>query len=296
MRIHKLVLTMSGKTQKVKETKNIPIEKLVPGVFDLRSSWENGELQKSIEKDGILQPISVRPSKNHLGKYEVVDGNRRVRIATTLGIKEVPAVIYLDLGDNDALKMAIVTNVARATLNARDQGVAVKRYRALNPNKTLDTIAVELGMSPKLVRDYTYVAELNPSIKIAKAGTPASEAHKKGEVMTKTARQLARVTAKKHPDLEERHGAQKELAEAIRYLPQRQRSKIIVAYGKEPKETSISEIIKEVKKITRHVVSVELTEEMYSALNHFKLDRNLDVAKALRALILEGLRHYKYMV
>lgn len=287
---------MSVITRKPSETKSIPLEKLVPGIFDLRSSWENGELKKSIEEDGILQPITVRPSKDSPGKYDVIDGNRRVRIATTLGLKEVSAIIHPDLGDNEALKMAIVTNVARATLSARDQGVAVKRYRALNPEKTWDTIAVELGMSPRLMRDYLHVAELDPSIKIAKAGTPATQAHKRGEIVPKTARRLARVTARKYPDLNERHAAQKGLAKATRHLPTHQRARLLATYARAPKETPITEIIKEVKETTTHLVTVGLTKEMYDALNHFKKDRNLDMSKALRQLIFDGLRHYEYMV
>lgn len=287
---------MSAIIKKPLETKNIPVEKCIGGIFDLRSTHENGELKKSIEEDGILQPISVRPSKVHPGKYDVIDGNRRVRIATTLGIKEVPAVIYLELEDNDALKMAIVTNVARATLTARDQGVAVKRYRDLYPDKTWDTIAVELGMSPQVLRDYVYLADMEPTIEIAKTGVSERMAERKGELTIDHARRLARVTARRHSDLKERHEAQKALVKATQYLPPNQRVKVLTSYGKASPETIIPTIIEEVKQTTKHIVHAELTDEMYGALEHFMKDRNLDISKALRQLLLEGLRHYQYMV
>lgn len=290
------VLTMSVKTREKPETRIIPVEVCIGGIFDLRSSWENGELKESIAKDGILSPITIRPSKSFPGKYEVIDGNRRVRIAATLGIKEVPALVYPDLEDNDALKMAIVTNVARATLTERDQGIAVTRYRTLNPDKTLDTIAIELGMSPRGVRDYIYLAEMEPTIKIARRGTTATEADKTGELVPETARRLATATAQRHEDLEERHKAQIALAKVIKYFPERKRRTVLKAYAKAPPGTTIPMIIQEVEETTKHIVGVELTDEMYSALNHFKKDRNLDLSKALRQLILDGLRHYQYMV
>src|SRR5210317_1324424 len=54
------------------------------------------ELAKSIKKNGIIQPIAVRPKKNELGKYEIVAGERRWLAAQKAGLHEIPVTV-LDL-------------------------------------------------------------------------------------------------------------------------------------------------------------------------------------------------------
>ena len=43
------------------------------------------ELANSIKKNGIIQPIAVRPSKSNLGKYEIIAGERRWLAAQRAG-------------------------------------------------------------------------------------------------------------------------------------------------------------------------------------------------------------------
>ena len=44
------------------------------------------ELANSIKKNGIIQPIAVRPKANHNGKYEIVAGERRWIAAQRAGL------------------------------------------------------------------------------------------------------------------------------------------------------------------------------------------------------------------
>ena len=48
------------------------------------------ELANSIKKNGIIQPIAVRPSKSDSGKYEIVAGERRWLAAQRAGLHEIP--------------------------------------------------------------------------------------------------------------------------------------------------------------------------------------------------------------
>ena len=60
------------------------------------------ELANSIKKNGIIQPIAVRPSKSDSNKYEIVAGERRWLAAQRAGLHEIPITI-LDLSDVESL-------------------------------------------------------------------------------------------------------------------------------------------------------------------------------------------------
>ena len=84
------------------------------------------ELANSIRKNGIIQPIAVRPSKLNLGKYEIVAGERRWLAAQRAGLHEIPVTI-LDLSDVESLEVAIVENIQRDDLNPIEEARGYKR-------------------------------------------------------------------------------------------------------------------------------------------------------------------------
>ena len=84
------------------------------------------ELAQSIKKNGIIQPIAVRPDINNSERYEIIAGERRWLAAQKAGLHEVP-IILLDLDDNEALEVAIVENIQRDDLNIIEEAKAYKR-------------------------------------------------------------------------------------------------------------------------------------------------------------------------
>ena len=84
------------------------------------------ELSQSIKKNGIIQPIAVRPSKINSEKYEIIAGERRWLAAQRAGLHEVP-IIVLDLDDSETLEVAIVENIQRDDLNIIEEAKAFKR-------------------------------------------------------------------------------------------------------------------------------------------------------------------------
>jgi len=84
------------------------------------------ELAKSIKKNGIIQPIAVRPKKNELGKYEIIAGERRWLAAQKAGLHEIPVTV-LDLSDQESLEVAIVENIQRDDLNPIEEAKGYKR-------------------------------------------------------------------------------------------------------------------------------------------------------------------------
>ena len=84
------------------------------------------ELVNSIKKNGIIQPIAVRPKKDKSGKFEIVAGERRWLAAQRAGLHEIPVNI-LDLSDVESLEVAIVENIQREDLNPIEEARGYKR-------------------------------------------------------------------------------------------------------------------------------------------------------------------------
>ena len=84
------------------------------------------ELANSIRKNGIIQPIAVRPSKSDPGRYEIVAGERRWLAAQKAGLNEIPVVVT-DADDLKSLEFAIVENVQRHDLNPMEEAQGYKR-------------------------------------------------------------------------------------------------------------------------------------------------------------------------
>ena len=86
----------------------IPVEKLHPfdgHPFKVKDDDEMNTLIESIQTQGILSPLIVRPIE-HTDEYEVISGHRRLHAAQKAGITEVPALIYAL--DRDAAAIAVV--------------------------------------------------------------------------------------------------------------------------------------------------------------------------------------------
>lgn len=81
------------------------------------------ELANSIRKQGIIQPLIVRPVGN---KYEIVAGERRYRAAQLAGLFEVPVVIR-HIPDEAAIAIALIENIQREDLNPIEEAIALDR-------------------------------------------------------------------------------------------------------------------------------------------------------------------------
>ncbi|MCT7953314.1 ParB/RepB/Spo0J family partition protein [Ancylothrix sp. C2] len=82
-------------------------------------------LVESIKRDGILQPLLVRPLNND--RYELVAGERRYRAATEVGLKEVPVVIR-QLTQQQALHIALIENLQREDLNPIEETEGILEF------------------------------------------------------------------------------------------------------------------------------------------------------------------------
>ena len=103
--------------------KSIPISQIGRNPFQPRrefNSDEMAELQESLKASGLLQPITVRRRSGKDG-FELIAGERRLRAATKLGWKEIPAIIK-EIDDKTVLTLALVENLQRTDLNPIEEG------------------------------------------------------------------------------------------------------------------------------------------------------------------------------
>lgn len=106
----------------------LPVAAIKPNPYQPRREFDEtelAELQASIKASGLLQPITVRRA---IGGYELISGERRLRAATRLGWKDIPAILR-DVDDRTLLTLALVENLQRADLNAVEEA---KGYRRLS--------------------------------------------------------------------------------------------------------------------------------------------------------------------
>ena len=130
---------------------NIPVSKLHPfegHPFKVKDDEEMNTLIESVQTQGILSPLIVRPIEN-TDEYEVISGHRRLHAAQKAGISEVPALIY---GlDRDSAAFAVVdSNLHRDHILPSEKAFAYKlKMDALShQGKRTDLTSDQIG--PKL--------------------------------------------------------------------------------------------------------------------------------------------------
>lgn len=105
----------------------LSISDLKPGKYQPRSIMQEEALHalsQSILKQGVMQPIIVRPIGNN--QYEIIAGERRWRAAKLANLNEVPVIIK-NIPDESALAMALIENIQREDLNPLEEAVGIKR-------------------------------------------------------------------------------------------------------------------------------------------------------------------------
>jgi ParB family chromosome partitioning protein len=109
--------------------RQLPVELLHPSRYQPRRNFDAENLTalvESIRAQGILQPLLVRPHPELPDHYEIVAGERRWRAAQAAQLHEVPIVLR-ELGEREALEIAIVENVQRQDLSPLEEAEGYRR-------------------------------------------------------------------------------------------------------------------------------------------------------------------------
>lgn len=117
------------------------------------------ELVKSIEKNGIMQNLTVIPQEGKSGEYITIIGHRRSAAAKMAGITEVPCRVVEDMSKKEQMATMLEENMQRSDLTIWEQAQGFQMM--LDLGETEETIAEKTGFSKKTVRHRLNIAKLD---------------------------------------------------------------------------------------------------------------------------------------
>ncbi|WP_339841491.1 ParB/RepB/Spo0J family partition protein [uncultured Maribacter sp.] len=144
------------------EIQNLNIEKVIPDPMQPRKTFNElllKELSESIEKHGVLQPITVRKSEK---EYIIVMGERRYRASKLAGKETVPCIVR-DYESNAILEIQIIENLQRQDVEPTEEADAIAY---LSEKYAPTEIAKRLGRSDNFIRQRLKLAGLIEGFKI----------------------------------------------------------------------------------------------------------------------------------
>lgn len=145
----------------------LQITMIEPNPEQPRKAFDEEELENladSIRKEGLLQPIIVRPMGD---TYQIVAGERRWQASQRAGLESVP-VRVIEMDDEQALRIALVENLQRSDLNAIEEARGYKDLMAKGGltqadlaeavSKSRSAVANSLRLLdlPQQIQDYVY--------------------------------------------------------------------------------------------------------------------------------------------
>jgi len=137
------------------DLKHIPIDLIQRGKYQPRTNMHEEALQElanSIRKQGVMQPIVIRPISSD--KYEIIAGERRWRATQIAGLDTIPALIK-PVGDEAAMAMALIENIQREDLNPIEEAMALKRLQdefELTQQEVADAVGKSRATVTNLIR------------------------------------------------------------------------------------------------------------------------------------------------
>ena len=155
----------SEKKEKIFEKKidTLNIDLITNNPFQPRSNFnieKINELASSIDKYGIIQPITVKKTKN--GSYELISGERRLRASKILGLKKIPAYIKSNK-KGESLEMALVENIQREDLDPIEVAISYKKLTD-NIGLTQSEISERVGKKRSTITNYIRLLKLDSII------------------------------------------------------------------------------------------------------------------------------------
>ncbi len=141
----------------------LSLSALIAGRFQPRTQWDDAalaDLAASIQSQGVVQPIVVRPLAG--GLYEIIAGERRWRASKLAGLTSIPAVVR-QLDDQSALAIALIENIQREDLCAIEEARAIRNLTD-SFSLTHEQVAQVLGRSRESVSNLLRLLKLELSV------------------------------------------------------------------------------------------------------------------------------------
>lgn len=147
---------------KLEKVMKIPIDEIHAfknHPFHVRQDEDMQKLIDSVQENGILVPVLVRPEKDGNG-YEMISGHRRKFALEFNGAKEIDAIVR-DLDDDQATIIMVDSNIQRENIMPTERGFAYRmKLEAMNrQGKRSDLTFSQLGKKLKEKYSYENLAE-----------------------------------------------------------------------------------------------------------------------------------------
>jgi ParB family chromosome partitioning protein len=156
----------------------IEIDKIDPNPFQPRKEFDEeglNELASSIKELGIIQPITVKATKN--GRFQIISGERRFRASKIAGLDKIYAFVR-DANDQGLLEMALVENIQREDLNAIE--ISVTYQRLIDEcNLTQEKLSDRIGKKRATIANYLRLLKLPAEIQVGVRDDKISMGHAK---------------------------------------------------------------------------------------------------------------------
>ena len=141
----------------------IPVARIDPNPAQPRTRFDDDALRRladSIRKDGLLQPVLVRPNGD---RYTLIVGERRLRACKLAGLPAVEALVR-DIPDDKLLEVTLVENIQRENLNPIEIALALQRMLT-ELGLVHGQLAARTGMSRAAVTNHLRLLKLPASVK-----------------------------------------------------------------------------------------------------------------------------------
>ena len=138
--------------------KYINIDKIKSNSYQPRVYIDKKDLDNlsfSIKKYGFIKPLTLRKDNND---YELIDGEKRYRVAKKLYIKDVPSVV-LDLSKEDAIILSLLENE-----NSLTPLEEAKIYSKLLDKMTIKKLSSKLNTNEKDIKNKLELLKLTPLV------------------------------------------------------------------------------------------------------------------------------------
>ena len=158
-----LLSTSNSNKENNNGIQKINISQIIPNPSQPRKNFKDAELKElssSIQNQGLIQPIIVKPTTDN--QFQIIAGERRWRACQLNGMHEVDCVIK-DLEDTNVLEAALIENIQREDLNVIEEANA---YKGLIEIKGIsnEKLAKLIGKSSSHVSNILRLLELDKKI------------------------------------------------------------------------------------------------------------------------------------
>ena len=236
-----------------KEITNLKIENLKEfkgHPFKVVDDWDMVALTESIRKNGIINPVVVRPIEG-TENFEIISGHRRIFAAKKAGLTEVPALIY-SMDKDTAIVAVVDSNFNREHILPSEKAFAYQMRNEALKRQNKDSVQVGLGDQVAMVRASESASQIKRYVRLTKLNKQLLDMVDEGKIAFTPAVELSFLNDIEQNDLLE----VMEVTEATPNLSQAMRLKEISQKEGLTPET-ISDILSELKANQRERLHIQ---------------------------------------